>query len=104
MKQRQVVVPAVVQSQINEQVLYIARDSIENALAWESRLDEAIRGLADTAGYAIDENASDRLGVQVHKLVFEGTYLVHYTLDEPAGFIRVINFRHGARLPRRGEP
>ena len=93
-----------VQSQIDEQVLYIARDSIDNALAWESRLDDAIRGLADTAGYAVDENASDRLGVEVHKLVFEGTYLVHYTLDKPASIVRVINFRHGARLPRRGEP
>lgn len=47
---------------------------------------------------------SQRLGLTIHKFVFEGTYLVHFWLDETAGLIRVIGFRHGARLPRHGEP
>jgi plasmid stabilization system protein ParE len=89
---------------IREQVRYIAERSVVNALAWESRLDAAIFGLADMPTYAVDEDASDRLGHAVRKLVFEGTYLVHYWLDEPAGIINVIGFRHGAREPQPGEP
>jgi plasmid stabilization system protein ParE len=89
---------------IAAQVLHIAADSVDNALAWESRLDTAIFNLSDTHGHAVDEGASKRLGVEVRKFVFERTYLVHYTLDKPACIVRVIGFRHGARLPNPHEP
>ena len=90
--------------QITEQVFLIARDSIDNALAWESRLRTTIEEIGEIPSQAVDEDASDRLGYTVRKAVFEGTYLIHYWLDESAGVVRVINFRHGARLPQRGEP
>jgi plasmid stabilization system protein ParE len=94
----------VVSHQIREQVFYIAQHSIDYALAWEDRLATAIQGLSDMPGYAVDEEASQRLGYEVRKYVFEGTYLVHFRVDEEASLIRVINFRHGSRLPRLGEP
>ena len=104
MRRWTVVVATPVRHQITEQVLFIAADSIDNALAWEQRLEVAIQGLADVTGYAIDEDATDRLGFPVHKLVFERTYLVHYCLDERANTVRVTNFRHGARRPKAGAP
>lgn len=96
--------PPAVEDLVTEQVLFIARHSIDNALAWESRLRAAIRTLADTPMMPIDPDASDRLGRTVRKLVFEKTYLVHFWLDDPVSVIRVIGFRHGGRLPRVGEP
>jgi plasmid stabilization system protein ParE len=93
-----------VKMQIREQVLYIASDSVDNALAWEDRLRAAINGLAAFSGHPIDENATPRVNAVVHKMVFERTYLVHYHINESAGVVEVVNFRHGAKLPRRGEP
>ncbi len=84
--------------------MHIAADSVDNALAWEGRLRDAIYGLGHMPGYAKDEDASDRLGIEVARLVFERNYLIHFTADRAAGVVHVINFRHGARLPRRGEP
>jgi plasmid stabilization system protein ParE len=103
-KRFQVVVPDFVWDQITEQVLYIAQESIDHALAWEVRLKAAILKLAELDGHTHAEEASDRLGCDVRKYVFEGTYLIHYELNEPSGRIEVTGFRHGARLPRRGEP
>lgn len=93
-----------VKRQIREQVLFIAGDSIDNALAWEDRLSAAIDGLADFHGHAVDEVTSDRLGGTIRKLVFEKTYLIHYEVNAEAGVVEVMNFRHGARLSRAGEP
>ncbi|MDB5295235.1 MAG: hypothetical protein JWO31_1218 [Phycisphaerales bacterium] len=104
MRRLTVVIPPVVQEQITAQALHIAQDSIDHALAWENRLRVAIDGLGDLPGYAVDEDASDRLGYPVRKAVFERTYLIHFVVDDAAGAVRVVNFRHGARLPRRGEP
>ncbi len=104
MKRWAVEISPLVESLITAQVLHIAEDSLDHALAWEGRLNEAIHALADTPGLGIDEDASERLGVTVRKMVFEGTYLVHFWLDESTGALRVIGFRHGARRPRRGEP
>lgn len=104
MKRFTVNTPPVVENLITEQVLYIAEDSIDNALAWEGRLRIAIKAIGDLAqGHAVDQEASDRIGFSVRKMVFERTYLVYYRIDEAAGVVRVINFRHGARLPRAGE-
>jgi plasmid stabilization system protein ParE len=96
--------PSEVREQIREQVLYIARDSIDHALAWEDRLAAAIEGLADFHGHTIDQDASARLGYPVQRLLFEGTYLIHYRVDDAAGEVRVVRFRHGARLPRASKP
>lgn len=64
--------PSVVE-QIRAHVLRIAQDWISHALAWEDRLHEAIRHIADAPGLAIDESASARLGYTVRKCVFENT-------------------------------
>lgn len=104
MNQWSVTVAPSVWDLITAQVLYIANDSVDNALAWETRLDTAIFKLAEMHGHAVDEDASQRLGVEVNKLVFERTYLVHYTLDKPARVVHVIGFRHGARRPNPHEP
>lgn len=104
MKQLTVILSTEVREQIDAQVLFIAEDSIDNALKWERRLHKAIEEMRDAPGHAVDEGASDQLGVVVRKLVFERTYLIHYTVDRSVGQIRLIIFRHGARLPRRGEP
>ena len=104
MNTRTVVTSPKVRAQIVEQMLYIAEDSIDNAFAWEERLMDAIRGLGRTSGYAIDQEASDRVGYPIQKLIFEGTYLVFYHVYEAGSEVRVVNFRHGARLPYGGEP
>jgi plasmid stabilization system protein ParE len=102
-KRRPVYISSFVEDEILRQVLYIAEDSIDNALAWEDRLRAAMKGLGDFQGHAIDDELSNELGYPVHKLVFEGTYLIHYRVDDAAGEVRVVRFRHGARLPRGNE-
>lgn len=97
MKRLEVRVTDGTNSQILEQVLYIAADSITNALAWEVRLRARLELLSDFHGHVIDEQVSRQLGYTTHKLVFERTYLVHYHVDLDAGFVYVVNFRHGAR-------
>jgi plasmid stabilization system protein ParE len=93
-----------VKQQITEQVFFIAQDSIDHALLWEARLRAAINGLGEFYGHAVDEVASQRVGQIIHKMVFEKTYLVHYQVNVAAGVVEVVNFRHGSRLPQRGEP
>ncbi len=104
MKRLKVQITYAALQQIQTQVDFIARDSIENALAWEERLLIVIKNLADFHGHAIDEAARDRVGGTPHKTVFENTYLVHYEVNDTAGIVTVVNFRHGARQPRPGEP
>ena len=88
--------------QLDELVLYIAKDSFPNALAWEARITATLHALEDMHGHAIDEDASDRVHQQVRKTVFERTYLIHYRVTETT--VEIVNIRHGARLPREGEP
>lgn len=104
MSSYRVVIPTIVQEQITEQLLHIAEDSVQNALAWEDRLRAAVESLSNTHGFAVDEPASERLGFTVRKLVFEKTYLIHFVVDDAAKIVRVVNFRHGARLARENEP
>lgn len=100
-----VVIPPVVEEQIRAQLLYIAEDSIDHALAWEDRLRNAIQSIGRLpGGHAVDEAASQRVGETVHKMVFEKTYLIHYRVKANAAMIEIVNFRHGARLPRNREP
>lgn len=104
MKRLTVIISPTALAQIEAQMSYIANRSVQHALAWEARLQRAILALADTHGYAIDESATERLGYPVRKMVFERTYLIHFTIDDESATVRVVNFRHGARLPKRGEP
>jgi plasmid stabilization system protein ParE len=99
-----VIISPTVQQQITARVLYIAKDSVDNALAWEDRRRSAVEAIGDMPGHAVDEDANDRLGYAVRKYVFERTYLVHYRVDETDGVVRIVNFRHGARLSGRDEP
>jgi plasmid stabilization system protein ParE len=105
LKHHPVIIPPFVQQQIEEQVEYIAADSIENALAWEERLRGAIKRIGELPRrYAIDGEMSARYGTLVHKVVFERTYLVFYCIDKNARSVHVLNFRHGARKsPSDGE-
>ena len=102
MKRLDVIVSTEVRRQISDMVFYIARDSIDNALAWESRLLATLDALGDAHGYAVDESASERVGFTVRKVVFEKTYLIHYRVTAAA--VEIVNVRHGARLPGKGEP
>jgi plasmid stabilization system protein ParE len=104
MTRRTVNLPADVQATIDAQALYIAQDSPDRALAWQQRVDVAVRGLGDFAGFAVDQAASDRIGYPVHKLVFERAYLIFYRIDEAANAVFVLHFRHGATRPGPGEP
>jgi plasmid stabilization system protein ParE len=90
--------------QITEQMLYIAQDSIDRAYAWETRVTTAISSLGSSPGYSRDEAASNHLGREVRRLVFERTYLILFTVDVSEGVVEVIGFRHGMRLPKAGEP
>ena len=105
MKRYRVNIPSTVEELIFQQVLYISSDSVQNALRWEQRLRKSIRGIGDIPhGYAIDPAASERSGIQVRKMVFERTYLVFYRVNDQAQVVELVSFRHGARLPHRGEP
>ena len=104
MKRLKVVISDRVEMQIREQVLFIARHSIDNALNWENRLRIAIVGIGVLSAHAMNDDASDRLGQKVQKMVFEKTYLIHYIINEKNEAVEVINFRHGAKLPKAGEP
>lgn len=104
MKRYRVILSEWAESQIRQQVLYIARESVDVALAWEDRLLDAIKSLGDGPGYAIDEDASARLGEPIRRYVFERNYLVHFRVNEVASRVEILNFRHAARLPLRGEP
>ena len=92
-------IPNHVQDEITRQMLYIAQDSVDSAMRWEDRIRAAIMGLAEFHGHAVDDEASRRSGIVVHKLVFEKTYLVYYHVDNRANAVDVVGFRHGARLP-----
>lgn len=87
-----------------EQVKFIAADSPDNALAWYDRLTAAILAIGDRHGYAADDRATALLKCETRKMVFEGTYLVFFQINEQAGVVEVIGFRHGMRLPQKGEP
>jgi plasmid stabilization system protein ParE len=89
-----------VERTIIAQVMHIAEDSIDRALEWEDRLRFAIREIGLFPNQcAVDEEASRRYGDEVRKLVFERTYLIFYSVNEPARGIDVLHFRHGAQLP-----
>jgi plasmid stabilization system protein ParE len=99
-KRLKVNVPLDVQQQILEQMFYISQHSIDNALAWENRVRAAIEAIGEVPGHPVDEEASRRAGETIRKVVFERTYLIHYWIDDSANAVEIVNFRHGARVPR----
>jgi plasmid stabilization system protein ParE len=85
---------------IEAQVRYIAveKKAPENASRWLSRLLDAIDTLEHLpARHEVDAVQSKLLGTNVYRMVFERTYLVHYTIEESRGGVYVLSFRHGAR-------
>ena len=99
MKRYEVIVVPEVEDQIREQVIFIARHSVDNALAWEQRLRDAIDSIGILPGYSVDIERTKRMGTEVRKMVFEKTYIVHYLVTESRKIVEIINFCHGARLP-----
>lgn len=100
MKRYQIHIPSDVERAIVAQVMYIAEDSIDRALAWEDRLRDAIREIGIfPRKFVVDEEVSGRYGDEVRKMVFERTYLIFYWIDESARRIDILHFRHGAQLP-----
>jgi plasmid stabilization system protein ParE len=93
-----------VKKQITDQVEYIARDSIENALKWEERLRVAFEKIAENPRYAVDEEATRRVGMETRKVVFERTYLIFFVVIEETRTVELIGFRHGYRSPAPGTP
>jgi plasmid stabilization system protein ParE len=79
---------------------YIAveKQAPENASRWLTRLLDAIDALeAMPHRYGMDEELTATLGTNVHRMVFEQTYFVFYTIDEERGRVNVVSFRHGAQ-------
>jgi plasmid stabilization system protein ParE len=104
-KKFRIIIAPIVQDQIRTQVLYIARDSINSALAWESRLRSAVKNIAILpTRNPIDNAAPARIGQQIRKMVFERTYLLFYRISHEKRSIDILNFRHGTRLPHDYEP
>jgi plasmid stabilization system protein ParE len=85
--------------EIKKQAAYIAKDSPDNAIEWNHRVRGAISRLADYYGHAVDDAASKKMGFEIRKTVFEGTYLIYYPVDQDDATVRVLHFRHGARRP-----
>ena len=62
MKTYRVLIPPVVEQQIWEQVLFIANDSVQNALDWNDRLRREILSLKRfPTRFNVDEDATQRL-------------------------------------------
>lgn len=105
MKSYRVILSPTVQDQIWEQVKFIAVDSIDHALNWEDRLRREVLNLGTMPRrYPVNQAASERSGEPVRKMVFERTYLLFYRINLESRSVEILNFRHGARLPRANEP
>jgi plasmid stabilization system protein ParE len=93
-----IIIAPIVEEQIRDQALYIAKDSIDKALAWETRLRKEINAIGEIPGHAIDEELSKQIGHPIRKKVFERMYLIHYRIID-ATVVEILNFRHGMRKP-----
>jgi hypothetical protein len=65
MKQYRVLIAPVVKQQIREQMMYIAQHSVDHALAWEDRLQSAIKELAFFSGYSVGRRRNFPFGLHV---------------------------------------
>jgi len=104
MKRYRVIVSPRAHDQIERQTLYIGRHSGSARIArqWATRVYAAIDRL-DHFPYRFDLAEEDVFrDYAIHRVVV-GNCIVLYTVDEEATAVRVIGFRHGARLPRPNE-
>jgi plasmid stabilization system protein ParE len=100
-----VIVTKMVKAQVVDQMLYISADSIDHAFAWESRILSAMDILGEFPfRFPIDSAAFDRFGQCIRKMIFEKIYLVFCVVNDANQTVHIVNLRHGARLPQRGEP
>ena len=87
------------EASLQAQVHYIAVDqqSPRNAIRWLRRVRAAVASLeVMPTRHGVDDVQTAALGLPVHRLVFERTYLIFYVVDEAAQHVRVVIFRHGA--------
>ena len=87
---------------IEAQVRYIAvaKQAPENASRWVNRLMAAIDALEQIPRrFIVDPDQTRMHGIEVHRMVFERTYLVFYTVDDKRRRVNVVSFRHGAQEP-----
>jgi plasmid stabilization system protein ParE len=85
---------------IEAQVRYIAAEgqAPERAAKWADRLLAAVGMLERMPRrFVLDRDQTKILGVKVHRLVFERTYLVFYAVDDAQKRVNVLSFRHGAQ-------
>ena len=85
---------------IDAQATYIAVDqrSPLNSARWLARVMAAVRALQVMPDrFGVDQEETLALGREVRRLVFERTYRLFYTIDEPQQHVAIVIFRHGAR-------
>lgn len=105
MRRYTVIVAPAANHAILTRALAIAGDCVDHAIAWEQRVRATVLSLADApTRFSVDPEASRARGRPVRKCVFERTYLIFYEIDEEAGRVDVVRFRHGAMQPEPDEP
>jgi plasmid stabilization system protein ParE len=96
-----VVVAPVAAEKIGHYGDYIAEQSgsVETAERWVDQVYNAIATLeVFPRRFALAEEDAHR-SYEIRRLIF-GDYLALYTIDDVEKTVRVVGFRHGARLPR----
>lgn len=92
-----VVIPASVQNAILENALFIAEDSVEQALKWEAELRSQILSLGDAPqAFRIDEKLTSRVGYEIRRRPL-GNYLIFYHVDTGKRTVVIERFRHAAQ-------
>jgi hypothetical protein len=99
-----IVVAPVAAENIRQYGCYIAEQSgsVEIAKRWVDRVYDSIVTLEvfpHRFGLAEEDVHRD---YEIRVLIL-GNYLVLYTVDDVRKIVKVVGFRHGARLPRAGE-
>ena len=85
---------------IQAQVRYIAIEgqAPERASRWLARLLNVIDTLEQLPKrHLVDKRQTQIHGTDVHRIVFERTFLVFYTIDEKHRHVNIVSFRHGAQ-------
>lgn len=67
-----------------------------NAARWLSRLFDAVDSLEEfPTRFSIDDRQSARVGATVHRLTFERTCVLLYSVNDPSNTVLIHSFRHG---------
>lgn len=104
MSEYTIVVAPVAAEMIRQYGCYIADQSgsVEIAKRWVDRVYDAIATLdIFPRRFGLAEEDAHR-DYEIRVLIF-GNYLVLYAIDDVRKIVKVVGFRHGARLPRPGE-